>query len=381
VRGSLREAGERLSRISPERRRTEVARLAAAWLKPSSPLLQKAAKALSQENGYPVQMARTILKNLFSKFGTQGAKKASRAARRLHPAHDRTAGMIFPSNVPDPIVVNAFAALLSGCAVLARFSERTPRFGRIFFASLKASRVFGAAVKMVRTKEEFFKRVPELDSVIAFGSDETIGAVEAGLKGRTRFVRYGHALSAGVLFKEALVGCKLDAAAKAAARDVWLYDQRGCFSPQIYFTEGHATEFADKLHAELDRLEKTHGRIRRAYPLAVERRVLIDRLRVMGLDPTRLRFLGGIQGEPVVYELKKDGFTLAATGQIIAVKSFTRTTEITDALGPVKNYIRCLAIGGNKKQEIELLRLFSSSKLKRICRPGQMQNPPISAVI
>jgi hypothetical protein len=83
-----------------------------------------------------------------------------------------------------------------------------------------------------------------------YGRDETIAAVRRGAV--PGVVVRGHGAGLGV----ALVSraADLDAAAQGLARDVVLFDQRGCMSPRVAFVEGGAPQgeaFATRLHERL----------------------------------------------------------------------------------------------------------------------------------
>ena len=67
---------------------------------------------------------------------------------------------------------------------------------------------------------------------MAQGSDETLRALRTLCPAGTPFVGYGHRVSFGVVCKGSTN------AAAGFAKDVLLYDQGGCLSPQTIFVEG-----------------------------------------------------------------------------------------------------------------------------------------------
>src|SRR5205085_2146383 len=73
---------------------------------------------------------------------------------------------------------------------------------------------------------------------------------------RVRFVPYGHRISFAAVGREALAGGAAAETAEGIARDLCVFDQQGCLSPQaIYVERGGATtpeEFADLLAAALE---------------------------------------------------------------------------------------------------------------------------------
>jgi hypothetical protein len=84
-----------------------------------------------------------------------------------------------------------------------------------------------------------------VDRVMAYGRDETLDALAASLAPQVRFEGRGHG------FGLAYVDTVDEDTAHAVARDVALYDQQGCLSPQQVFVRGDAVQFAQALHRAL----------------------------------------------------------------------------------------------------------------------------------
>lgn len=91
------------------------------------------------------------------------------------------------------------------------------------------------------------------DAVIAIGSDDTIAAVREQTRPDQIFIAHGHKVSIGIVYDD------LEIAAPLAARDVSLFNQRGCLSPHaIYVDEphrsdtGNALQFAAMLAAAME---------------------------------------------------------------------------------------------------------------------------------
>jgi Acyl-CoA reductase (LuxC) len=82
------------------------------------------------------------------------------------------------------------------------------------------------------------QHLAEADTVVAFGADSALRAIRAQLKPEARFEAFGRRISAGYVARETL-GRESDAleCARAAARDVLLYDGSGCLSLHVLFVE------------------------------------------------------------------------------------------------------------------------------------------------
>ena len=369
-----------LRAASIEERLVEVSRISARWLKKTDPHRRAGVRALVSQNGYPRAMAEAILDNLFAKFTGDFAPHALRAVRKLHRSADVRTGMVFPSNVPDPVVVNIFLSLIAGCPVTARFSKSSSAFGRVFLKSLEKSRIFKGDVTAVAGRAAFFKRTAACDLVVAFGGDEAVEEIRKRSAAR-RFAGYGHRFSVAVIASSALRG-RAGALAKAAARDIWLYDQRGCFSPQVFWVEKDPRDFAARLQRELDDLYRRHGPVKRPVEVAVERRIFLDRLEASAAAG-RAVFAkrGPLSAGPVVYLPREGPLQGFVSGQVVAVREFRSPADIRRELGPLAPRLRCVGFAGSAAARHSLISALRFTALERICGLGEMQDPPIESVV
>ncbi|MBK9261546.1 MAG: proline dehydrogenase [Polyangiaceae bacterium] len=102
-------------------------------------------------------------------------------------------------------------------------------------------------------------RPEPLHELHLYGSDESIASITAGLP--PGVVVRAHGTGIGI----AVIGASVDigSAANALARDVVVFDQRGCLSPRFAFVEGDAVRaevFALALHEALGRLAERYPR-------------------------------------------------------------------------------------------------------------------------
>jgi hypothetical protein len=82
----------------------------------------------------------------------------------------------------------------------------------------------------------------EAEAIVVFGSDETVEFFAKHVLPPQRLVAYGHKISLGLVlgsFDESLI--------ERAARDVLVFDQLGCLSPQLYYVAGDSSNFAKRL--------------------------------------------------------------------------------------------------------------------------------------
>ncbi len=298
----------------------------------------------------------------------------------------RMKGLIVPGNVPDPLVVEALRNFLQGSATFVKLSRRMRRFGDAYLRFLeRSSESFRGMFKWTASLERFFKEAERLGSVTVYGSDETVDKILLRLPEGTSFIGHGHKFSAGIVFTEAMRRIGVEKLALRCAYDTWMYDQRGCLSPQAYFVEspddysgktGTLREIGQRLQNILLEWERRYGPVRRPYEEKRRRRVFLDRLLSESLDPEGLEFMAPADGtRPVVYILKKCSFMPGSGCQVIGLKSFRELADIRRELEPFQQALTCLSVAGSRRDTREVREFFRSWSLERICRVGEMQTP------
>ena len=271
-------------------------------------------------------------------------------------------------------------AWLNGTGCLLKLSRHHQITGTIFARSIhKFSPAFAKALWVTTEKKTLFKQAPHLDAVTAYGSDETLKQIRTRIGRTVRIFNHGHRISAGILFKSSLRRSELRKTAKACAKDAWLYDQRGCLSPQIYFVQGAAEEFARELYQELMKLNRRFGPVHRPYEVQIGRRLSLDQLLTESLSPNRLSWFGHPlhSDQPIVYQLKDSKFRYPTLGQVVGVKAFQNPKNIRRELSLVLKYLHCVSFAGSQKDQMQLEKIFRRSRVIRMCPVGHMQNPPL----
>jgi Acyl-CoA reductase (LuxC) len=89
----------------------------------------------------------------------------------------------------------------------------------------------------------------DAEAVVVFGSDETVNYFQQRIRPWQRFLAHGHKISFGLI-----AGSFAQDVIQGAARDVCVFDQLGCLSPQFYFVAEDAKGFAERLAAELSKV-------------------------------------------------------------------------------------------------------------------------------
>ena len=201
----------------------------------------------------------------------------------------------------------------------------------------------------------------EAPVIVAFGSDGTLRALAEGWPDR-RLVGYGHAWSAA-LWAPSLEGQNIRHQMMIEhARDLWLYDGRGCMAPTALFTTDDPALVESALY---EALQQAEGR----WPTSPLPPALGPVLRERaGLARVRGRArLGGGFG---VLTLPAEHFRPLALGRYATIHPVARLDEVEAALQGWPGLRSTLGVGG------EGAAIRGGLGFSRVCPLGSMQTPP-----
>jgi hypothetical protein len=216
------------------------------------------------------------------------------------------------------------------------------------------------------------------DLVVASGSDRAIAAIAA--HAHRRFHGYGHRISFAAIGKECLAdaGCAA-VLAHSLARDITLWDQQGCLSPQICYVEDAGVvpplDFAAMLAAAL---------ARDAIELQPRRLTLDEQTAV-------LRFRQEAEWSADATLLASDNSTAwsiavertmvvrpTCLNRCIRLQVVSRLEDIAPMVAERRGILEAvgLAVGDSRRQA--LARLLGEAGVHRVCPIGKMQEPPLT---
>lgn len=254
----LRELGQRLARRGPTAlaaipvaRRLEIWEEAmAAFLEPGSPERSALLPRLLASSRLSAEGLTEGLEIVLGGASGASAAAMARQAERVSSARSRPleklAGVVLAGNIPGLAVQSLLPALLLGRPLLLKSASTESWFAPALVAALVARepRLADAyAVVTFRGEDEdasaaAFERV---ETLLAYGDFEAIASLAR---------RFGPRLVAhGPKASVAFVGSDVDlvGTARGLARDIALFDQRGCLSVQAVYTEGEPQELAAAL--------------------------------------------------------------------------------------------------------------------------------------
>jgi hypothetical protein len=135
-------------------------------------------------------------------------------------------------------IVPAVFALCAKNDVVVK--DREDRLVAAFFESLgQEDAAFARAARaQAWNGADATTTLDDFETVVAFGSDETLAEIRRRCAPDARFVGFGSKGSAGYVAREALAdAAHATSIARAAARDLILYDTQGCLSLHVLFVE------------------------------------------------------------------------------------------------------------------------------------------------
>ncbi|MVW80882.1 acyl-CoA reductase [Bordetella sp. 02P26C-1] len=224
----------------------------------------------------------------------------------------------------------------------------------------------------------------QADTVVAYGGNEALQAIQRRLPVTTRFLPHGHKLGFGVVSASALDALKAPALARRAAWDVMRYDQQGCYSPQVFYVQrgGQVSPraFADYIAAELANLQQRYPR--RALDLnessavakwrqSIEWRIPLDS------GPQSADCLIGEPGAPWSVAYVDGELALAPTGlqRSIVIAVIDSLDDIASRLAGREVYLQTAGVAASPAELYRLAEQLGAAGVTRISAIGSMSVP------
>ena len=368
---ALREAGARLADVPVRDLVTCVGRVADRFLDSSDPIRHKAIDLLVPTSGLSKEMASEILTGMARDWT---AERLTELLRR---------------ELQDPGVLDGFCRLDEGRSVRARGPLLTFHVGAgtvpgvgvtsMIRALLVKSAVLlkpglGDVVLPVLFAEALSEEAPELsdslavtywpggsspledlalqraEAVVAYGGNEAIKSLRDRTPVTARFIAYHHRLSVGLVGRDALTAERAPRVARAAARAVSMFDQRGCVSAHaIYVEEGGAVDpvgWAALLASAMADLEAElpGGNLTAADASAVHQMRGSAELREASGSGVRV-FRADDSFWTVILE-EESGFTPSCLNRVVSLFPTPDLCGVAGSLGEVGGYLQTVAVEG-----------------------------------
>ncbi len=210
------------------------------------------------------------------------------------------------------------------------------------------------------------------NAVIAIGSDATIAAIQQRILPHQTFIPHGHKVSMGIVLEG------FAEAADLAAKDISLFNQRGCLSPHaIYVKEtqqGDAKSFAQLLAQAMEKFAQAHP----PEPLGLSEAGAVRNLRettrflAANSDPSELWESNDTLDWTVIYDTSPT-LKLSCLNRCVYVKPLPDSLNLS-TLGPEARHLSTIALHPFDPTYAETL---TNLPAHRICPLGQSQNPSL----
>ena len=368
-------------------------RAAAQWRDPSSDIRERARRLLAG-GIWPAPVVETALDNALWDVDEARVIGLLERVPELKLGNDTRAKVrilhvlvILPGNVIGPAIHSAFCAGLAGACATLKASRAERHLAGLVAAQFDA---FGPPLAGC-VRADYWSgsdlaaeagALNEADRVIAFGSDATIAQIRSRSAAcDVDVIGYGESYSVGYVASE----CDMGQAAHQAARDICLFDQRGCMSPQTIYVagdQGRAVLFARTLAAALE-AESRH--LPRAALEPDEAPLVMDavrRLAASAAEPTPHgldTFIVGPSRDGVsdhVVAVESFGQpTCIGFGRIAVVKPCPSARDLTTQLKYYGRTIESIGLSAGVSEDERIA--FRRAGPLRLCALGDMQRPPL----
>jgi hypothetical protein len=275
--------------------------------------------------------------------------------------------VVLASNLPALAVQPLLPALALRRPVLLKSPSAEPRFAPAFLAALarrepRLAAGLAAAVWPGGDQELEAPVLARAGTVIAYGEAEALASLERRAPGRV--VGYGPKTSLAVIGAEA----EPEGVAAGLARDIALFDQRGCLSIAAVYTAGDAAALAESLARSLTDLADRWppGPADPAALAAVQQARLEAEMR--GLHRPDLPLSAGtVLVDPV------SAFRPSPGLRTVRVHPLESLEDLPEILAPWSGRLQGAALAGGDAWP--LVPRFAALGFSRFAPPGELQSP------
>lgn len=206
------------------------------------------------------------------------------------------------------------------------------------------------------------------DAVIAIGSDESIAAIHKRLRADQIFIPHMHKVSVGVVHED------FETAARLAARDISLYDQRGCLSLHAVYVSGDSAAFASNLAIEMEAFTRDNPSATLSTSEAGAIRNIRENARFCSANDQEFKLWESKDNlEWTVIHEPTPELKLSCLNRCVYVKPLPDDFD-TSTLGPESQHLSTIALHPfNETNALSFERLPAH----RICPLGQSQQPSL----
>jgi hypothetical protein len=364
----------------PERVAATLALVCEKWRDPAYKRRRNLLEQVSLRSGFSIDLLDESLNALLEPFEPAAFKYlAKRASGRRE-----LLGFIMPGNVVGAGLHEVVQALVAGAAVIVKSATAEPLFFDEFACTVAESDPVLANLIVVtafeRERADLTRALAvNCDALVAFGADSTMEALQALTP---KLIPFGSRASGGFVEIENVAPACITALAAAVARDVALFEQRGCLSLHHVFVRTREPKSALRFAMRMARaLKQVADRLPPPRQLSLGTAAPLRSAR----EEARWRKIGGEavdfwEGSEFSYNVIFEpaaSFRLSPGYRTVYVSMVSDQTELERRLCPFKGKLEAFAVfdpHGRWPRLASRLRAFGVS---HVCAPGRMQSPPL----
>lgn len=287
---------------------------------------------------------------------------------------------IWSGNVPGVSLWSFISNLLVRGPIIGKVATREPFVATAFAHALyEEDEQLANACAVIfyeRTDQVRHTLYDASPVVVAYGHNDTLDTIQKELKGTTRFLRYGHKMSFGIIHRETLNHYHYEETIQWMAQDIVRFNQQGCYSPQFFFVQKGAAlspkEVAPLLFHALRQLEARHP----LQPLSLEEKKTIqsfhERGRIRAIQEREALFLRDREGKySVKYEpnLQIEPSPLSRNVTIIP---FDSIEEIQQLMKRFRMYLQTTSIHAPTEEMVKWANVLAQIGVTRFSSLGKM---------
>jgi hypothetical protein len=365
--------------LSPDKISRSLSRAFILWRDPNYQRRRRAIDRIAANSGLSVELLAESLDALLLPFPALALESLA-AKVKVAP---RVIGFVMPGNVAGAGIHEFAQALIAGAAVLVKTASAEPVFFAEFARTIaEVSSELAARVAVIAFRRENDARIRAMqrscDELVVLGEDDTVEILGRG----GPVIGFGSRLSGVLLAREAVAPELLGALSDMVARDVTLFEQRGCLSPHHIFVEdetgAEGSRFAEHLALSLEQLAR-----RLPSPAAIDigAAAAIRATR----EGARWRKLGGAPvdlwegvgfGWTVIYD-PTSSFSVSPQYRTIFVTPFSDFVDFTSRLEKVRGHLEAFAIADPAERLAQERSWLRDAGVSHFAAPGMMQSPPL----
>jgi len=365
--------------LAPERSAAALSAACGLWRDSSYERRRLAITQIAANSGLGDALLSESLDALLVPFSAS-ALKSFAAKVKIEP---RLIGFVMPGNVAGAGLHELVQALIAGAAVMVKSASSEPFFFAQFARTIaEVDPALAARISVLtfgREQNELTRALQDnCDETVIFGDDQTVDILSHG----RRVIGFGSRLSGALLSREAIAPAAIDSVSDALARDVTLFEQRGCLSPHHVFVESatrnDAHHFARKLAASLDELARRLTPPR-AIDLGAAAAIRATR------ESARWRKLGGAAVDlwesrefswTVVYD-PASAFRVSPLYRTVFVTPVADFADFSSRLEAVRGRLEAFAVADPARRLDDERAWLSEAGVSYLAAPGMMQSPPL----